>query len=359
MPPKQKQKQYKAYSTKFPPLLPLSDIRHVLGPDVFIEVLLPLGKGKERRIYFFGERHGISFENECFKHPGSTVTFPGLVNSLLVANPGKLFDLYVELPYRRNDRIFWADINLSQQTVINGFRQPPFGSCLTFNKKDCPFPNLRVHYIDYRSTHALRGHDLALYLDIFRGLKDYEEMEEEWMPKEYTLPKFQTVLFDFVRTNPRLQKQYHTIPPDIKANVFSSIEKRMEKYLELATELLHHKIRLEVFLGIVRFSIPALLMDLYGFGRMLRDFANAPSPSTLLVYSGFCHTEIYVSLLLQLGGSIVSRTGRCRRVTPASSFQKTCSKIGTIAYPSRRSGRYSTRIKNQRDSANHHYPMNH
>jgi hypothetical protein len=322
MPPKQKQKQkeYKAYSTKFPPQLPLADIRHVLGPDVFLEVLFPIG-GKERRIFFFGERHGIEMDNECFKNPGSTVTFPGLINSLLVANPGKLLDLYVELPYRRSDRIFWADNNITQQTVINGFSAPPFGACLTFKKKDCPFPNLRAHYIDYRSTHALKGHDLALFLDLYRELKEYDELNQG-LHKEYTWKGFQTALFDFVRTNPRLQKQYATIPPEVKTVVFSSIEKRMEEYLAFATELLDNKTRLEVFLGVVRFSIPALLMDLYGFGRMLREFVNAPSPNTLLVYTGFCHTEIYVSLLLKLGGSIVSQNRPVPTCDPRVEFSE-------------------------------------
>jgi len=320
MPPKQKQKQYKDYSTKFPPLLPIANIRHVLGPDVFVEVLFPIG-GKERRIYFFGERHGISLDNECFKNPASTVTFPGLINSLLVANPRKLLDLYLELPYRKSDRIFWADNNLSQQTILNGFREPPFGACLTFKKKDCPFPNLRAHYIDYRSTHALKGHDLALYLDIYRELKDYEEMTLG-LHKEYSWTSFQTALLDFIRKNPRLQKQYASIPHDIKSVVFSSIEKRMEEYLAFATELLHHKTRFEVFLIVIKFSIPALLMDLYGFGRMLRDFVDAPSPSTLIVYTGFCHTEIYVSLLLKLGGSIVSQNRPVPTCDPRVDFSE-------------------------------------
>lgn len=306
MPPKQKQKQkqYEAYSTKFPPFLPLANIRHVLGPDVFLEVLLPLAGGKERRLYFFGERHGIDFDNECFKNPGSTVTFPGLVNSLLVAQPGKLLDLYVELPYRKSDRIFWADNSLTEDTVLNGFRAPPFAPCLLFKKKDCPFPNLRAHYIDYRSTHALRGHDLAIFLDLYREVKDYRELQQG-LHKEYSWTAFQTALLDFVRTNPKLQKQYASLPPDIKTVVFSSIEKRLEDYLALATELLHGETRLALFQQMVRFNIPSLLMDLYGFGRMLRDFASAPSPRTLLVYTGFCHTEIYVSLLLKLGGSII------------------------------------------------------
>jgi len=231
-------------------------------------------------------------------------------------------DLYVELPYRKSDRIFWADNNLSQETILNGFREPPFGSCLTFKKTDCPFPNLRAHYIDYRSTHALKGHDLAVYLDLYRELKDYDEMETDDMHKEYSWTKFQTVLLEFIRKNPRLQKQYTSIPVAVKKEVFSSIERRIEEYLDFATELLHHKARFEVFLGVVRFTLPALLMDLYGFGRMLRDFVGAPSPSTLLVYTGFCHTEINVSLLLKLGGSIVSQNRPVPTCDPRVDFSQ-------------------------------------
>lgn len=309
MPPTQKQKQYKVYSTKFPSQLPLADIQYILGPDVFVEVLLPLGDGKEdRHLYFFGERHGIDFDNECFENPATTVTFPGFVNSLLLAHPDRLLDLYVELPYRRSDRIFWGDDNLTQDTVMNGFRAPPFRSCLTFRKKDCPFPNLRAHYIDYRSTHALHNHDLAIYLDMYRQVQDYTEIQQQkGLHKDYPWTGFLPCLLDFVRTNARLHKQYVSIPTPLKTLVFSFFEERLTSYVALATQLFAEKQNLELFQQVVRFNIPALLMDLYGFGRMLRDFVGAPSPHTLLVYTGFCHTEIYVTLLLKIGASIVSQ----------------------------------------------------
>jgi len=136
--------------SQFPCLsLPLGSIKYIIGPMSFFHF-----KYGERNIYLFGEAHIALDEitkvtDEML--PSNTILFSSFINSLVTENSKETYDLMVELPiipkYGQGPT---KSLDTNSQTFNMIRRQ--FYECLDpLLRHKCPYQNLRVHYVDYRS----------------------------------------------------------------------------------------------------------------------------------------------------------------------------------------------------------------
>lgn len=108
-----------------------------------------VSKSRGMNIYLFGEYH-ITATNRCVNFGDINSVKLNidqfLVNQIkYVSMFGKIIDLYIEMPY----------INKENQTKQQGntymqYFDDKIHNCLTVDKKDCKYKNLRAHYVDVR-----------------------------------------------------------------------------------------------------------------------------------------------------------------------------------------------------------------
>jgi hypothetical protein len=131
--------------------LPLKNIKHILGPCSFLAF-----KIGDRNLYLFGEYHTRLDKNlQKMKDKklsrDNTLSFSSFVHSLAKQNPKKTYDLMYESQY------FYH--RLTNPKVLDTLKpegsldeiDERFKNCMIpFLRKNCPYKNLRTHYVDYR-----------------------------------------------------------------------------------------------------------------------------------------------------------------------------------------------------------------
>ena len=132
--------------------LPLADIKYVIGPCSFHHF-----KYGSRNIYLFGEAH-LPLERSILSmamHPdmkqSNTIMFAGLVHSLVTQNPTRTYDLMFESSYFLEKK-GGKHVNFSISPTFNSITTTFLPCIESDNRKDCPYKNLRTHYVDFRKS---------------------------------------------------------------------------------------------------------------------------------------------------------------------------------------------------------------
>ena len=132
--------------------LPLADIKYVIGPCSFHYF-----KYGSRNIYLFGEAH-LPLERSVTiidKKPdmtqSNTIMFAGLVHSLVTQNPTRTYDLMFESSYFLEKK-GGKHVNFSNSPTFNSITTTFLPCIESDNRKDCPYKNLRTHYVDFRKS---------------------------------------------------------------------------------------------------------------------------------------------------------------------------------------------------------------
>ena len=155
---------------KYCDVLPLKDINYIIGPVEYDEF-----KYGKYNIAIFGELHLINIDSVSKLPKNHTLSFTGFLASLLTQNNDKQYDLFVELPYK--NRLINPPTTYHINTTLN-LIELDFAKCLAL-VKNCPYKNLRAHYIDYRNVHnANNRRFLHLYRDLRRGIPDLDVLYE-------------------------------------------------------------------------------------------------------------------------------------------------------------------------------------
>lgn len=138
--------------SEFPCLsLPLRSIKYIIGPQSFFHF-----KYGERNIYLFGEVHRALDEitnvtDEML--PSNTILFSSFINSLVTENSTETYDLMVELPIIPKYGQVPTKESLDTKSQTFNMIQRQFYECLDpLLRHKCPYQNLRIHYVDYRSV---------------------------------------------------------------------------------------------------------------------------------------------------------------------------------------------------------------
>lgn len=249
---------------KFPnyPIIPLKKIHYVIGPNLYYHYKF-LGKN----IYLFGEYH--TFNPICNSKKGS-YNFEEYLSSLFLTNKDILYDVFIEERYKKNDikDIEWETIS---KIIIQ--IQEKLTGCFTYSK-NCIFPNVRGHYIDYR-------------------IKKYDESLSY---SKYTLSHIMEIFDNFIKSvnkEYKINKQYQNIPDKyLRDKILLFFDNLFLKYKNLIVEFYENHYEMEN----IKLYMYAILMDKYLIGRMFRTFKDGPTPMNIIVYTGSAHTEMYVKL---------------------------------------------------------------
>lgn len=280
--------------------IPISDIKNVVGPHVFIDIVLPIPeKHRVIRVFLFGEFHQTP---HCPKPSPQkkNVLFPDFLLTLLEESPD-MVDLYVELPYLSSSKAHWS-MHISQDTVLNGFREEPFASCLSYNKQKCTFNNIRAHYIDYRSAHAIPMESkLSFIIDVHMNAKNFDDIDTK-----YNLDAYEKTIIDFIHTNPRLLKQLQFNVPRIRDILVECIITRLQLLFKKA-KTCQEDGDFDTFKVVTQSAIPSILVDIYGIARMLREFTDKTFSETAIVYAGVCHIANFMYVLQNMGGIVLKK----------------------------------------------------
>jgi hemerythrin superfamily protein len=109
-----------------------------------------------KMIYMFGDIH--THLPECKYPPGSVVqSIAEYLKSVLLENPDKMIDVYVEDTFISDLKSDRSDIAPTEEKFGTGYMTELFKTwdqCVQVDKSQCPFKNLRMHYVDVRSAAA-------------------------------------------------------------------------------------------------------------------------------------------------------------------------------------------------------------
>ena len=133
--------------------LPIKNIKYIVGPCSFHYF-----KYAGRNIYLFGEAHLTLARSSVLMaktdmKPSNAIMFAGFVNSLVMQNPTRTYDLMYESPFffeksQKEHNRLRTSISPTLTSIYNMFYD-----CINPSKRRfCPYPNLRTQNVDYRHT---------------------------------------------------------------------------------------------------------------------------------------------------------------------------------------------------------------
>jgi hypothetical protein len=247
-------------------IIPLSKIRQILGPISYTEY-----KYGDSTISVFGEFHTIQNYKKCLKK--TTVSFGNFIQVLLLSNPSKTYDLYIETTYiysKAPARMPSSQNNFGIHTTEKDFQE-----CLRVDKRLCPFDNLRAHYID------IRDHVFSENFEILVEL--YHKSPFNLAGEEFC-DMILDEIYDIIKENPLVQKELSKsyLGKDIKKFVIKEFRKRDTDSPKTFGELMR---------------VASLVMDIYTLSRMFRNFADTTMNKNIIIYAGDAHSRFYREFL--------------------------------------------------------------
>jgi len=216
--------------------LPLRDIKYIIGPCSFHYF-----KYAGRNIYLFGEAH-LPLSRTSRKtdmKPSNAIMFAGFVNSLVMQNPNRTYDLMYESAsfFEKSQQEHNRLLRSSSPTLTSIYHM--FYDCINPSfRRFCPYPNLRTQYVDYRST--------------VEGKKVFNM----WTNPEQHISEITKLM-----SSGKVAKQ-------IAAIKNASVRKNLKRYVtsELLRLLQLQRLHPTVW------HPSLIIMDMYGIARMLREF---------------------------------------------------------------------------------------
>lgn len=217
-------------------------------------------------IVMIGEDHLTP--NPC--SPGKNTLFiDGLVNSLVQSHPEKRFDLFVEIDFPKSAQGFRDVCSYSIALIWEAF-----SSCFAEpNPKDrkCA-PNLRVHYVDFRSM-----------MENSKKFTDSVYSVSKKMSKS-ELKHFAGEIRTFVR-HPKIRKQFQNFEDKkLGLSLYTEYSKRIEQLIDVIVE---DEDEDEDDEGAI-FRVFGEIQDIYCMGRMLRNFGSYKAENVIF-YGGAVH----------------------------------------------------------------------
>jgi len=250
--------------------LPLRQIRFILGPCVFYE--FEVGN---RKLYLFGESHEKVSRNlkelrEAGANKYNSLSFQAFVHSLAVQNPTKTYDFMFEIAYfdnilaKEHDR--WNSLLRITSPTLKQITKEFINCIRPAKRRDCPYKNLRTHYVDFRKR--------SVIINASPNLSPSEIQKE-----------INTLL-----TSPgKVSKQINAIKDERIRNSF------IDFFRDFVTNR-------PGFAGANSMAI----MDIYAMARILRDFdlkknngvsSFQGTAQNVIYYTGANHTETFVRFL--------------------------------------------------------------
>ena len=269
-------------------MIPMSKVRFVYGPITYREYI-----NGDKRIGIFGEEHFVPVNKTLDIR--NTVSAPSLLKMILLANPTKVYDFFLETPYLSplsTRSRFGGSSRFGGwfESGITSFNHV-FGDCLKVVKGDCPFPNLRAHYVDYRNVIDVEYENYIslLFKSATTAETDLSKIGVDKLTDDFIYAYEYVVRV--IDTDPKIQKEIRGIKGQIQSFVSAKLaaaetDFRKSKVLGRLQDMILRIIDLHV-----------LLMDVYTLGRLFKPFAT-----NSIIYVGNAHADNYCEFLeLEMG----------------------------------------------------------
>ena len=249
---------------EFCDVLPVNDVQYILGPHSYSEY-----KYNGKNICIFGEYHTslTKFKPADTRYltKANTLTMAGFLASLFTENKDIFYDFFLEIDYVNSTatmrRRVWEVIRNANMFML----ERAFYSCL-LPKAQCPYKNIRAHYIDTRKKISPAYNNIIFNLDV--------ELPPEVEKFDPYILFYQPIVLK------ELKKSYFGL------KIFEFITK---KFSELS-------ITLQDNIRVLRMRQQGLLMDIYTLSRIFKKFAPGKGPSepeNIIIYAGDLHSELY------------------------------------------------------------------
>lgn len=292
-----------------------------------------VSKKYNKRIYLFGEYHSVKYH--CKKQKGS-IAFDRFVEKTLRVNRDKMIDIYTEEEFIKKKvhktrlRSGWAR-DAEFGSALDRFTKR-FADCLRVGKKDCKYPNVRIHYGDVRAIIGILklkfGHWNAA--EMMSLLLNPEKNKKKILQyrKKINASNFNDYLkFDKILKLTKIEKQLSKfsdkkLKEKIKKFIIKKLRETLvyKKNLDKEIKKLYKKVcenlkkgedsiqLRKMFRGL--FFYNNMLMDGYLIGRMFKRFVDEEYPyaENIMVLAGDNHCQTYRELLKYLRFKVVAKT---------------------------------------------------
>jgi hypothetical protein len=300
-----------AFANSYCDVLPLKDIRYIVGPISYRE--FRYGK---YNIGIFGEIHMLSnVPVELNNH--STLNFSSFLASVITQNP-RQFDFFLEMYFRSSKQ---SEQVISPRNTIFNLVSVDFEGCLAISKA-CPYKNLRAHYSDYRSVTDVDDHAAS---KIYRGIANWLANRTGHVSLYLNIQETKNLIDDalkhyvellekiriFIKRDSKINKQLDNSP--LKAQILKFAEIRQhDSFEEFVKFIGEHKLstyniktltvpQIVILINFATLFIDVYsnLMDTYTLARMFRTFHKTPAddPENIIVYAGDSHAKYYTDFL--------------------------------------------------------------
>ena len=284
------------------------DLNFILGPYIFSEFNI-----NGNKIAIFGETHNIDYEAYSELTNFESLPFSSFLKSLLLLNPSTKYDFFLEIDYVNEHNSIRERIDPDAGPMIS-LLEDDFLNCFTF-VKNCPYPNLNTHYIDYRVNWKKE----YLYKDLYPLLTINNTLKKN--PGEIIYSENYRILQN---TNSLYTANYNFIKNEVKNTIGISKEFLNNPYSSkiksfIYKKLYDHKKSFKEFrnknlvklnfiknndvmavefsdilynLGYEFLKIAGLILDMYLLARLTRKtLAIKTNPSKSIVYVGATHAR--------------------------------------------------------------------
>ena len=283
----------------------------ILGPYIFSEFNI-----NGNKIAIFGEKHIIDYDDYSELAAFESLPFSSFLKSLLVLNPSTTYDFFVELDYV-NDQNSTRDLIDPDESPMISLIESDFLNCFSF-VKNCPYTNLKTHYVDYR----VNWKNEYFYKSLYPFLVIHDTLKRN--PGEIIYSENYRILQD---TNSLYTSHYNFIKNEVKNTIGMTKEFANNPYsgrikMFIYKKLYAYKKSFKLFknknsikLNFIKnndvmaaeFSdvlyglaygfvkLASLIMDMYLLARLTRKtFVAGAQPSRSIIYVGGNHATTYI-----------------------------------------------------------------
>ncbi len=283
-----------------------SDITYIHGP---IRIVKMESKKYDKKIYLFGDFH--KKQSTCDKNPGLDV----LLKCLLKENQDKIFDVFIEFPYSKNEKGTITDSYM--KNVWNSF-----DNCNKIKKDKCEYKNLRLHYSDIRhypysdyfsiiiwinyklnqtteqtleNTLTKNSNNITKQLHIRNQLNLLSKDIEEFKKDNPNLFKENINLDNILRGSRSIKELLSLENKDVKEQLKLFV-KNNSKY-EIEWKDITNPTELSDNINKLRY-LCMIVADVYVIARIFKDSLKTKN---VFVYFGDLHISNYINILEKLG----------------------------------------------------------